>query len=156
MKNLYLPGICLSLLLICASAPAQEKIPVNEPDLNKPKLFSNLPDKIPVNILDLQGLVNTETGKEVSLMLEKNTSTGFTGKVVSAASKYNNNIRSVVIRSSNFNGATLTLSSSILANGTVKITGRIISPQHGDLYELQKLNDEYMFIKKNYYDLINE
>lgn len=156
MKNLYLPGICLSLLLICAPASAQEKIPVNEPDLSRPKLFSNFPDKIPVNILDLQALVNTETGKEVSLLLDKNTSTGFTGKVVSATSKYNNNIRSVVIRSGNFNGATLTLSSSILANGTVKFTGRIISLQHGDLYELQKLNDQYMLIKKNYYDLINE
>lgn len=156
MKHQLLPGICLSLLLACASAYGQEKIPVNEPDINKPKLFSQLPDKIPVHILDLQSLVNTEAGKDVSLTLEKNTSSDFSGKVVSAASKYNNSIRSVVIRSSNFNGATFTLSSSILANGTVKFTGRIISLQHGDLYELQKQNDQYILIKKNYYDLINE
>lgn len=156
MKLQLLPGICLSLLLICATASAQEKIPVNEPDLNKPKLFNTLPDKIPVHILDLQALVNTSSGKEISLTLEKNTSTGFDGKVVSAASKYSNNIRSVVIRSSNFNGATFTLSSSILANGTVKFTGRIISLQHGDLYELQEQGNQYILIKKNYHDLINE
>ena len=156
MKLHLLPGICLSLLLICATASAQERIPVNEPDLNKPKLFTDLPDKIPVHILDLQALVNTGSGKEVSLTLEKNTSTGFNGKVISAASKYNNNIRSVVIRSSNFNGATFTLSSSILANGTVKFTGRIISLQHGDLYELQEQDKQYILIKKNYHDLINE
>jgi hypothetical protein len=155
MKLQLLPGICLSLLLICATASAQEKIPVNEPDLNKPRLFNTLPDKIPVHILDLQALVNTGTGKEVSLTLEKNTSTGFTGKIVSSASKYNN-IRSVVIRSSNFNGATFTLSSSILANGTVKFTGRIISLQHGDLYELQEQDNQYILVKKNYHDLINE
>ena len=155
MKLRLLPGICLSLLLICASASAQERIPVNEPNLNKPKLFDNLPDQIPVHILDLQSLVNAETGKEVSLTLEKNTSKGFNGKVVSAATKYNN-IRSVVIRSSNFNGALFTLSSSILANGTVKFTGRIISFRHGDLYELQNQNDQYILIKKNFYDLINE
>jgi hypothetical protein len=156
MKLQLLPGLCLSLLLICATASAQEKIPVNEPDLNKPKLFNDLPDKIPVHILDLQALVNTSAGKEVSLTLEKNTSTEFDGKIVSAASKYNNNIRSVVIRSSNFNGATFTLSSSILANGTVKFTGRIISLQHGDLYELQEQDNQYILIKKNYHDLINE
>jgi hypothetical protein len=156
MKLQLLPGICLSLLLICATTSAQEKIQVNEPDLNKPKLFNTLPEKIPVHILDLQALINTGAGKEVSLALERNTSTGFSGKIVSVASKYNNNIRSVVIRSSNFNGATFTLSSSILANGTVKFTGRIISLQHGDLYELQEQDNQYILIKKNYHDLINE
>jgi hypothetical protein len=67
-----------------------------------------------------------------------------------------NNIHSVVIRSRNFNGATLTLSSSAQPNGTVKFTGRIISFQHGDLYELQNQNNQYILIKKNFYDLINE
>lgn len=155
MRNLQLPGFCLSLLLFCAIASAQEKIPVNEPDLRKPKLFSSLPDKIPVHILDLQSLVNTETGKEVSLTLENNTSTVFSGRVVSATRKYNN-ISSVVIRSGNFNGATFTLSSSIHPNGTVKFTGRIISLKSGDLYELQNIDSQYMLVKKNYHDLIAE
>jgi hypothetical protein len=155
MKDLPLPGLCLSLLLLCSAASAQHKIPVNEPDLAKPRLFDGLPDKIPVHILDLQSLVNTETGKDVSLPLEKNKSITFSGKIVSSAAKYNT-IRSVVIRSENFNGATFTLSSSILSNGTVKFSGRIISFSHGDLYELQKEDDQYILKKKNYYDLINE
>ncbi|MBL7739521.1 MAG: hypothetical protein JNK14_09895 [Chitinophagaceae bacterium] len=156
MKNLTLSGICLALLLACTPSFAQEKIPVNEPDLNKPKLFSDLPDKIPVHLLDLQSFVNTENGKQVSLKIPGNNNKGFDGKVIAAAAKYNNTIRSVVIRSADFNGATLTLSSSIQPNGTVKFTGRIISPKHGDLFELQKENDQYILVKKNYYDLINE
>jgi hypothetical protein len=154
MKYLQLPGICLLLSFICATTSAQNKIPVNEPDLKKPKLFANLPDKIPVDISSLQSLLNAESGKEVSLKLGQNTLSNFNGKVVSKINT--DNIQSVVIRSGNFNGATLTLSSSAQTNGTVKFTGRIISFQHGDLYELQNQNDQYILIKKNFYDLINE
>ena len=54
MKYLLLPGLCLLFCFTCASTSAQNKIPVNEPDQNKPKLFTNLPDKIPVDIINLQ------------------------------------------------------------------------------------------------------
>jgi hypothetical protein len=154
MKYLQLPGFCLLVLFACATTSAQDKIPVNEPDLNKPKLFTNLPDKIPVDISALQSLITTEAGKKVSLRLGVNTSRSFDGEVVSKAD--DNRIHSVVIRSGNFNGATFTLSSSTQPNGTVKFIGRIISLQHGDLYELQNQNDQYILIKKNFYDLINE
>jgi hypothetical protein len=155
MKNLSLSGLCLAVTFFCVTASAQNTVPVNEPNQNKPKLFTELPDKIPVHILDLQSLMNTEAGKSVSLALGEATSK-FSGKIVSKANKYNNNIRSVVIRSSNFNGATFTLSSSAQPNGTVKFTGRIISLQHGDLYELQNQDNQYILVKKNFYDLVNE
>ncbi len=151
MKYL-LPGICL--ILFCSAVSAQNSIPVNEPDQNKPRLFTDLPDKIPVDISTLQTLVNTETGKAANLRLTTNGSISFTGQVVSRAD--DNRIHSVVIRSGNFNGATLTLSSSAQPNGAVKFTGRIISMQHGDVYELQYQNNQYILIKKNFYDLINE
>ena len=152
MKYL-MPGICLIVLCTCYSASAQKSVPVNEPDQNKPKLFSNLPD-IPVDISTLQSLVNAENGKTVSLRMTANGLTQFTGQVVSKAD--DNSFHSVVIRSGNFNGATLTLSSFAQPNGAVKFTGRIISMQHGDVYELQNQNSQYMLIKKNFYDLINE
>ena len=152
MKYLLLPGICL--MLFCSAVSAQNVVPVNEPDLNKPKLFTNLPDKIPVDISTLQTLISTETGKAASLRLTTNGSISFTGQVVSRAD--DQSIHSVVIRSGNFNGATLTLSSSAQPNGAVKFTGRIISMQHADLYELQYANNQYILIKKNFYDLINE
>ena len=153
MKSL-LPGICLIMLFISISASAQKPVPINEPDQNKPRLFSNLPDKIPVDISTLQSLVSTETGKNVSLRLTPNGASQFNGQVVSKAD--DNSFHSVVIRSGNFNGATLTLSSSAQPNGAVKFTGRIISMKHGDAYELQYQNDQYILIKKNFYDLINE
>jgi hypothetical protein len=156
MKHLRLPGICLLLSFVCATTFAQKSIPVNEPDMKKPKLFTNLPDKIPVDISDLQTLLNAENGKAATLTLGKNTTTAtnFNGKVVSIANT--DNMHSVVIRSDNFNGAAFTLSSSTLSNGTVKFTGRIISFAHGDMYELQNQNDQYILIKKNFYDVVNE
>jgi hypothetical protein len=155
MKNLQLPGFVLSLFFYCGVASAQKNIPINEPDQNKPKLFTNLPDRISVDISHLENLLTVETGKEVSLKLGNKDLPGFNGKVISVVNKYNN-INSVVIRSSNFNGAILTLSSSTKSDGTVKFTGRIISFEHGDLYDLQNQNDQYILIKKNFYDLINE
>jgi len=65
-------------------------------------------------------------------------------------------MRSVVVRLSDFKGATLTLSSFTHPDGTVTYSGRIISFQHADLFELQYQNEQYFLIKKNYYELVNE
>ena len=155
MKYLQLSGLCLLLSAVCAiTSSAQNIIPVNEPDKNKPELFTNLPDKIPVDIITLQNLLGSKTGKDISLQLGQNTAGSFDGKVVSKADE--NSFQSVVIRSGNFNGATLTLSSSAQPSGAVKFTGRIISFKHADLYVLENQNDQYILIKKNFYDLINE
>ena len=156
MKYLQLLGTCLIALFALShvSASAQSSVPVNEPDLNKPKLFSNLPDKIPVDVNTLQGLINSDNGKDISLRLGQDAMSNFDGKVISKTN--DNNIQSVVIRSGNFNGATLSLSSSTKPDGAVKFTGRIISFRHGDMYELENQNNQYILIKKNFYDVINE
>jgi hypothetical protein len=80
----------------------------------------------------------------------------FTGKVVSAVSKYQNSIVSIVVRSTNFAGASLTISKITNEDGTITYRGRIISRQHGDLYELKQVNNNYVLIKRKYYDLVNE
>ena len=151
------PGL-LFILLCCATGFAQNKATINEPDYNKPALFSNFPDKIPVTIDELKSLFSTDAarGKAAAVSFADRKLPGFNGKIVSLASKYNNSIRSVVIRSTHFNGATLTLSSSTTTDGAASYTGRIISFQHGDLFVLQRENDQYYLIKKKYHELINE
>jgi hypothetical protein len=155
MKYLQHTGISLLLCTLCSLGTfAQKSIPLNEPDKNRPSLFSNLPDRIPVDISTLRNLFNAETGKDVSLRLGAGTGPEFAGKVISRAD--DNSFHSIVIRSGNFNGATLTLSSSTQTNGAVRFTGRIISFHHGDAYILQNQDDNYILVKKNFYDLINE
>lgn len=167
MNNLKLSGICLSFILFCFSAAAQDqktKLPLNEPDYNKPRLFNDLPEKITVDIAELDNVLsgNEVAGRSVDIKFADKKLAAFSGTVVSRSNKEqnksanNNTVNSIVIRSTNFNGATLTLSSSTQTDGTVKYTGRIISFKHGDLYELEKINGQYTLVKKNFYELVNE
>ena len=153
MKNLVKGFICLSLLFICLQSNAQ-KLPVREPDMNRPTLFQNLPNKISCRINDLSALLQSEMGKPVSFSLVDNLS--FQGVVSSVASKSDNTLNSVVVRSTNFPGAALSFSRVTKEDGTYSFVGRIISFQHGDAYEIHLENGQYYFVKKGFYDLVNE
>ena len=153
MKNLVKGIICLSLFLICQQSNAQTP-PVREPDMNRPSLFQNLPNKISCRINDLSALLESETGKPVSFSFVNNLN--FQGVVSSVASKSDNSLNSVVIRSTNFPGAALSFSRIKKEDGTFSYVGRIISFQHGDAYEISLENGQYYFVKKGFYDLVNE
>lgn len=159
MKNLRTAALCASAILwtLCSFAQ-QVKPPVNEPDYNKPRLFDHLPDSIPVSLAEINTLINAEVGRTTSLRTGSSNPSAlhFDGEVVSTTNKYNDQIKSVVIRSSNFNGARFTLSRITKSDGVVSYTGRIISFQHGDLYELQNQDGQLILVKRNFYDLVNE
>ena len=156
----YLKNSSLSLLflLFAVTAFTQSEGSTNKSDQSKPLLFSGFPDKIVVDINDLKTVFSdvAAKGTNVAIKFADQTLPGFKGETVSTASKYDNTIQSVVIRSTQFNAATLTLSSSTTTDGAARYTGRIISFQHGDMYVLVKENEKYYFIKKKYDDIINE
>ena len=122
--------------------------------MNRPTLFQNLPEKISCRINDLSALLESETGKTVSILFTNNIY--FKGTVSSIASHLDNNLLSVVVRSTNFPGAALSFSRITKENGTITYAGRIISFQHGDAYEIHQENGQYFFVKKGFYDLVNE
>ena len=153
MKNLLKGVVCLSLFFICLQSSAQTP-PVREPDMNRPALFQNLPNKISCRINYLSALLESEIGKPVSFSLADNLS--LQGVVSSVASKFDNTLLSVVIRSTNFPGAALSFSRITKEDGTYSYVGRIISFQHGDAYEITLENGQYFFVKKGFYDLVNE
>ena len=153
MKNLLKGIICLSLFLICHQSNAQTP-PVREPDMNRPSLFQNLPNKISCRINDLSALFQSETGKAISFSLVDNLN--FQGVISSVASKSDNSLNSVVIRSTNFPGAALSFSRIKKEDGSFSYVGLIISFQHGDAYEITLENGQYYFVKKGFYDLVNE
>ena len=153
MKNLVKGCICLTLFFLCVHSNAQTP-PVREPDMNRPSLFQNLPNKISCRINDLSALLELEIGKPVSLSLAENLS--FQGIVSSVASKFDNTLNSVVIRSTNFSGAALSFSRITKKDGTYSYVGRIMSFQHGDALEIGFENGQYYFVKKGFYDLVNE
>ena len=122
--------------------------------MNRPTLFQNLPNKINCRINDLSALLESEIGKPVSFSLADNLN--FKGVVTSVASKFDNTLLSVVVRSTNFGGAALSFSKITKDDGTHSYVGRIISFQHGDAYEISLENGQYYFVKKGFYDLVNE
>ncbi len=157
MKSLRTSVLCACFALSSLGSFAQEKtVPVNEPDYNKPRLFAGLPDQVQLNSDDLGNLFNTPLGRGASLRLADDTQLRFEGEVVSSGSKYENSLQTIVVRSTNYNGANLTLSKVIQPDGSVVYRGRIISLKHGDLFELQQRDGRYMFVKRNFYDLVNE
>jgi hypothetical protein len=155
--KLYSVG--LLLIICCTLCQAQEdKVQLHEPDLNKPALFKELPNKIAIDINEFKNLLSpvAAKGNETSCRFLDKKLPGFNGKIVSATSKYNNSLRSVVVRSSRFNGATLTLSSFTASDGTTRYSGRIVSFDHDDVYVLEKDNNEYFLIKKKFNELVVE
>lgn len=153
MKNLAKGMICLTVFLVSIKLSAQTP-PVREPDMNKPSLFQNLPEKISCRVNDLAALLDSEVGTTVSFSFANNIN--FQGVVSSVAVKFENTLQSIVIRSTNFPGAALSFSKLIKEDQTVSYVGRIISFQHGDAYEITLENGQYYFVKKGFYDLVNE
>lgn len=151
-------GLVLIALLFTTLANAQykEHAPLNEPDFNRPRLFEKLPAEIPVSTAELNRLLSGEitVGKQADTGDADAKLSPFKGTVVSAAKEQK--MRSVVIRTEAFNGATLTLSSFTNPDGTVTYRGRIISFKHGDAYELQQRDNQYVLVKKNFYELVYE
>lgn len=155
MKNLVKGFICLSVFFIGVKLNAQNPpVPVREPDVNRPSLFQNLPEKISCRVNDLASLLQAEVGQTISYSFTGNIS--FQGTVSSVATKFENTLYSVVIRSTNFPGAALSFSKLIKQDGSISYVGRIISFQHGDAYEITNENGQYYFVKKGFYDLVNE
>jgi hypothetical protein len=158
MKYLRISGLCLLLTITNTWGYSQQGSSASQVETIKPNLFDSYPDKIPVDVPELQNLLAgvAAKGSPVSIHFLNKSLPGFEGQIVSRASKFNNTLRSVVIRSSKFNGATLTLSSSTTTDGAATFSGRIISFQHADMYVLQKENDNYYLIKKRFNEVVNE
>lgn len=157
MKNLRTPVLCACLMLCSLFSMSQvQKVPVNEPDYNRPKLFNNLPEKIPFNPESILSLQNKQTGANISISLSDEKQIPFDGTLLSFASLNEGKVQSIVIKSTNYNGATFSMSKVINENGSTTYTGRLMSFQHGDLYVLQQSEGRYMLVKKNFYDLVNE
>ena len=153
MKNLLQGITCLLFMLTCIFSNAQ-KPPVKEPDTERPSLFKQLPQQSNCRINDLQTLLNNSIGTQVNIQIAENLQ--FQGTVISVANKYDNTVKSVVVRSSNFPGAALTFSKIKKEDGSFYFTGRIISYQHADAYEIVLANGQYSFVKKGFYDMVND
>lgn len=148
-----LKSIFCILFSVCCLASSAQNAPLNDPG-NKPHLFSDLPQKMRVKVSDLASLLDLPVGASVHTLLAPGFN--FQGTVVSTSPATDATVKSVVIKSTNRKGATLTFTKTIRADGTVAFLGRIISMKNGDAFEIVKENDQYVLEKKNLAELVTE
>lgn len=153
MKNFTQCITCLLLLFSCIRSIAQD-LPVKEPDKNRPSLFEQFPGRMNCRIHDLESLLEFPVGSQVNIHVSD--SLQLQGVVSSVSTTFDNTIKSIVIRSANLKGAALTFSKIIKDDGSTRFTGIIISFQHADAYEIIFENGQYSFVKKKFYDLVND
>jgi hypothetical protein len=153
--KLLKPGIiCLLLISICAVASAQKIVSPNQPATLRPRLFKDVPDRLPVTASKFTSLLALKKGQPASISLSDKFI--FKGTVVSAVSKYNNAIESTVVKSDDYPDATFTVTKVKKSDGTVVYRGRIISFKHGDCFELKNENGQYILVKRNFEDMVND
>ena len=155
MKILKSGALCVLLCLGSVSMYAQnEPLPVSTPDYNKPKLFADLPDKFTIDVKDLESLFEVEEGQSVNVRLAG--PFNYHGTVVSRSTTKRFDVRSVVIKSINRQGAVLTFTRTLNTDGTYAYIGRILSHKHSDAFEIEEEKGQYVLVKKHLYDIFNE
>ena len=155
MKSVQSCAVAALLTLLSLSSSAQDNFKtVNEPDYNKAKIFSDLPQKMNLRLADMESLINLPIGSSVNTFAANNFR--IMGTVVSKSDANDASAKTVVIKLNNRQGATLTFTRTTKADGTTSFIGRILNRNNGDAFEIVKENGQYVFMKKGVYDLISE
>jgi hypothetical protein len=153
MKKLKAGAIGVLLTVCYLHSEAQDqKIPLNEPDHNKPKLFNHLPQKMNLKLSEVESVFNYSVGTAIKLRVTDNLL--FQGTVVSKSEDAT--VKSIVVKSSELQGAIFTFSRTTKEDGSFNYVGRIMSRNNGDAYEIKTENGQYILQKKNLHELIAE
>ena len=134
-------------------ATSQTVPPLNEPNYNKPKIFSTLPDKLPLHLTEVEALLNLSVGSDARSTIAPNFL--LSGKVVSKSDGIDASVQSIVIKS-NLRNAVFSLSRIKGTDGSVIYRGRMMSREAGDAIEIVKEADSYVLRKISYYNLLSE
>lgn len=137
-----------------SSAAQNNRFPLPEPDYNKPRLFDDLPATFPIDVKLLEAFLDLPEGRSLSLALSKGVH--FQGKVVSKSDANDPNVKSIVIKSTNRIGSAFTFTRVRNEDGSFSYQGRILSLKHGDAFEIQMVDGQYVLTKTRFYDLVNE
>jgi len=157
MTILKTGALCVLLNAMALTAFSQNNSKlylVNKLDYNKAKLFSDLPQKFKIDIKSLESLLDLPVGEGVNMALTGNAR--YLGIVVSKSDNQDPNVKSVVIKSKNRQGSVFSFARIKNIDGTYMYSGRILSLNHSDAFELHRENGEYVLTKKHLYDIFME
>jgi hypothetical protein len=154
MKLLKTTALGVLLSLSFTFAHAQLNPAVKEAEEHKPRIFSDLPPKISFNIHMLEAVLATEVGTRINLLIAPGFS--FQGHVVSKSDASEKRVNTIVIRSTNRSGATLTFTRITNTDGSYSYNGRILSMKHSDALEIVPEKGGFALVKKEFNELLME
>lgn len=152
MKKLKSAAVCLLVSICFISANAQVHRS-SKLDYEKPELFSDLPKQVELTITTLETLLDLPAGQNINIPLGRYSLQGI---IVSKSDHNDITVKTVVVRSINRKGATLTFTRVRKEDGSFSYSGRMFSYNHGDAFEIAFENERYILTKKKTLDIINE
>lgn len=137
-------GVILLCFLFRFNLEAQLPPPIHQTLPNKSSLFTNLPDKFTIKNSLIEDLFSGPDSGSVKILLSVN---NFFEGTITERIQRNENVVTLNIKSSNYDGALLTISKVLNSNKELTYTGRIVSMQYGDVLILKKESDRFFFTK---------
>lgn len=156
MKILKTGALCVLTCLCYVHSGAQQQQPsfASESAYNKPKIFTELPNKVPLNRPTLESLLSDEVGKKVAFTLGQGYQ--FQGIVVSKSDVADAHSKTVVVKATNRQGVTFTFTRLTNEDGTYSYAGRMLSFKHGDAFEITEDKGVLVLVKKELHDMFDE
>lgn len=143
MKFLYLCG-SIACMLMSVNANCQTA-PLNQHPVEKPFLFSQLPEKIVCPAATLQNIFSATPNSIITISLSSQFK--IEGTVIARVAVTPEQL-SINIRCNNYQDALLNISRLTQADGSFSYIGRIVSLRHGDVLLLWEDNGQYTFIRQ--------
>jgi hypothetical protein len=153
MKQFYLAGLSLVLIFGFQELSAQNLAEFSQEKAEKAKLFDRIPSKFSIYTSALDKLFLSKVNSKIVLPVD---GTNFFEGTISEKVQRNDQVVSINIKSSNFDGAMLTLSRISRPGQPVSYSGRLMSINHGDAFVLLTHGDETLFLKQRQSSLVVE
>ena len=151
MKNRRFQGTIICILLSYAASAQVATAPLNQHPIEKAGLFNNLPEQLTCSSSTLQQFFSANTNnrfsKDQNNQLMLNSQLPIEGVVLEKVVVSPQQL-SINIRCSNLQNALLNISRITQPDGSYKYTGRIVSPNHGDILFLKEEKGQYSFVKQ--------
>ena len=156
MKKFYLRVFFLCSIVSTSIVQAQQPNLYREPDHNRQKIFQQLPDSLIFQPERLVELLERKIGEKVQVPVGIESKLVLTGQVVSITNKYDGRIQSIVIRTNENPDIMILFSRIVSDNGEIIYRGYLRGKESGDLYVAANLTGKWQWIRKGFYDVINE
>lgn len=144
---------CLAWGMLQATAQESPSL-VRAPDYNKPKRFTDMPDRQPLYLKGLESLLQYPVGATVTITVTKQFA--LTGTVVSVSNPSDKMVKSVVVSSNNRPGTAFTFTRITEKDGSFTYNGRMMGRDTGDALEIKKEGASYVLRKKSVHEMISE